>query len=115
MRYAILMCGFLVLSCGCSVNGFRQVPDGLTTPSQLRSAAAVARAEATALDQIAEEQEGVITRMVEGAQQAASSVGAPAALTGLLGLAGGWMVPTPGQRKRAEQAKAEGKLEAKSG
>jgi len=114
MRYVILMCVFLGSNFGCSVNGFRQVPNGLTTPSQLRSAAAIARAEATALDQIAEQQEGFILKVTDGARQAAETLGAPAALTGLLGLAGGWMVPTPGQRKRTQQAKAEGRIEAKS-
>lgn len=110
MRYAIWMCGLVVLSSGCSVNGFRSVPDGLTTPSQLRSAAAVARAEADALDQIAEEREGAIQQVIQTAQGVADQIGAPALLTGLLGAAGGWLVPTPGQRRRERLATSEGRL-----
>lgn len=114
MRLGILMFGLVVLSSGCSVNGFRSVPDGLTTPSQLRSAAAVARAEADALDQIAEEREGAIQQIIHTAQGVADQIGAPALMTGLLGAAGGWLVPTPGQRRRERVAKAEGAVE-KSG
>ena len=76
-------------------------------PSQLRSAAAVARAEADALDQIADQNEGVIRQVIGTAQQAAESLGAPAILTGLMGAAGGFLVPTPGQRKREKVAAAE--------
>ena len=107
MRYAILTCVFLVLSTGCSVRGFSNLPDGPTTPSQLRSAAAVARAEADALDQIADQNEGVIRQVLGAAQQAADSLGAPALLTGLMGAAGGFLVPTPGQRRREKVAAAE--------
>jgi hypothetical protein len=78
-------------------------------PSQLRSAAAVARAEADALEQIADQNEGVIRQMVGTAQSAAESLGAPAVLTGLLGAGAGFMVPTPGQRRREKVAAAEAK------
>jgi len=97
---------------GCTVKGFANVPDNQpTTPTQLRSAAAIARAEAQALDQIADNQEGFIRDMVSKVQGAAESLGAPALLTGLLGGAAGFLTPTPGQRRRQDQAKAEGKLE----
>ena len=79
-------------------------------PSTLRSAAAVARAEADALDQIADQNEGIIRQIIGAAQSAASGLGAPAVLTGLLGAAGGFLVPTPGQRKREQVAEARGKL-----
>ena len=79
-------------------------------PSTLRSAAAVARAEADALDEIADQNEGIIRQVVGAAQSAASGLGAPAVLTGLLGAAGGFLVPTPGQRKREQIAEARGKL-----
>jgi hypothetical protein len=81
-------------------------------PSQLRSAAAVARAEADALDQIADQNEGVIRQVVGTAQQAAESLGAPAILTGLLGAGAGFLVPTPGQRKRETIAESKGALGA---
>ena len=110
MRYVIWMFVLVGLSTGCSVRGFSNVPDGPTMPSQLRSAAAVARAEADALDQIADQNEGVIRQVVGAAQQAASGLGAPAVLTGLIGAAGGFLVPTPGQRKREQVAEARGKL-----
>ena len=55
MRFVILMCVLVASSTGCSVRGFSNLPDGPTMPSQLRSAAAVARAEADALDQIADQ------------------------------------------------------------
>lgn len=67
----------------------------------------MARAEADALDQIADQQEGVIRQVVGTVQQAAESLGAPAILTGLLGAGAGFMVPTPGQRRREQAAKAE--------
>jgi len=107
MRYAILTCVFLGLSTGCSVRGFSNLPDGPATPSTLRSAAAVARAEADALDQIADQNEGVIRQVIGAAQQAADGLGAPAVVTGLIGAAGGFLVPTPGQRRRERVAAAE--------
>lgn len=110
MRYVISMCVLVVLSYGCTVRGFQNVPDGPTSPSQLRSAAAIARAEATALEEVADQQEGVIRQVVGTVQQMADSLGAPAVLTGLLGAGAGFMVPTPGQRRRERIAQAEGKL-----
>jgi hypothetical protein len=107
MRYAILTCVFLGLSTGCSVRGFSNLPDGPATPSTLRSAAAVARAEADALDQIADQNEGVIRQVVGAVQQAADGLGAPAIVSGLIGAAGGFLVPTPGQRRREKVAAAE--------
>jgi len=119
MRCVILTSVLVGLNCGCSVRGFSNIPDGPTMPSTLRSAAAVARAEADALDEIADQNEGIIRQVVGAAQSAASGLGAPAVLTGLLGAAGGFLVPTPGQRKREQVAEARGKLggavEGKSG
>jgi hypothetical protein len=112
MRYAILICGCLVWNTGCSVRGFSNLPDGPAMPSTLRSAAAVARAEADALDQIADQNEGIIRQVIGAAQSAASGLGAPAVLTGLLGAAGGFLVPTPGQRKREAIAESKGRLGA---
>lgn len=108
MRFVILTIVWAALSTGCSVRGFRNLPDDqLTTPSQLRSAAAVARAEADALEQIADQHEGVIRQVLGTAQQTADSLGAPAIVTGLIGAAGGFLVPTPGQRRREKIAAAE--------
>jgi hypothetical protein len=119
MRCVILISVLAALSFGCSVRGFSNLPDGPAMPSTLRSAAAVARAEADALDQIADQNEGIIRQVVGAAQSAAESLGAPALLTGLLGAGAGFLVPTPGQRKREQVAEARGKLggavEGKSG
>lgn len=87
------------------------MPDGLTTPTQLREGAAVARAEATALDELANIQENTIRRIASHASQAAEALGAPAIVSGLIGAGAGFMVPTPGQRRRERVAKAEGKSE----
>ena len=110
MLFVIWTIGCLLLNAsGCTVKGFQNVPNNQpTTPSQLRSAAAVARAEAQALDAIAAEQQGVIDRTVSMVTQASDSIGAPAAISGLLGAAAGWMVPTPGSKRRERLAKAEG-------
>ena len=112
MRSVILMFVLVGLSFGCSVRGFSNLPDGPAMPSTLRSAAAVARAEADALDQIADQNEGIIRQVIGAAQSAASGLGAPAVLTGLLGAAGGFFVPTPGQRKREAIAESKGRLGA---
>ena len=66
-----------------------------------------------ALTEIADQQQGMITSVLETAQGVAAGVGAPAVLTGLLGAAGGFLVPTPGQRRRQQLAKQEGEIEAK--
>jgi hypothetical protein len=113
MRFVILICVCLASS-GCSVKGFSNLPDGPTTPSQLRSAAAVARAEATALEEVADQQEGVIRSVVGAAQSAAESLGAPAIVTGLIGAGAGFVVPTPGQRRREKAAAAEAKSDGLS-
>ena len=118
MRCVILMGGFLLLSStGCVVRGFQQVPDGPTSPPQLRIAAAVARAEAEALDAAAAEQQGTIDNTVALLKDTVQQIvpqggGIPDALWGLLGLGAGWMVPTPGQKRRERVAAAETRLGA---
>lgn len=118
MRCVILMGGFLLLnSTGCVVRGFQQVPDGPTSPPQLRIAAAVARAEAEALDAAAAESQGTIDNTVALVRDTVREIvpqggGIPDALWGLLGLGAGWMVPTPGQKRRERVAAAETRLGA---
>lgn len=111
MRFGILISVLAASSCGCSVRGFENIPDGLTTPGQLRGAASIARAEAQALDDLADQQEGVLRQVVGAAQSAAETLGAPAIVTGLIGAGAGFIVPTPGQRRRERVAKAEGAAE----
>lgn len=107
--FATLTLAWLCLNVGCSVTGFRPIPDGPTTPGQLRAGAAVARAEANALDAIADQQEGVIRETLGAATAIADAAGAgPFAGLALGGLAG-WLVPTPNQRRRERLAAAEAK------
>lgn len=68
-----------------------------------------------ALTEIADQQQGMIQNALSVAEGVAGSVGAPALLTGLLGAAGGFLVPTPAQRKRVAQAKREGEVEGLAG
>ena len=115
MRYVILMFGLVVLSSGCHVKGFKTVPDGLSSPGQLRAAAAVSRAEADALEAVAAEQQGTIDKTVSLIRDTVREIvpaggGVPDALWGLLGLGAGWMVPTPGQKRRERVAASEGRL-----
>lgn len=110
MKFGGLICVFLVSS-GCSVQGFRTVPDGLTTPTQLREGAAIAKAEAVALNEIADLQENAVQQFISSTQEVASQLGAPAILTGLAGGAAGFFVPTPGQRRREKVARAEAAVE----
>lgn len=107
--FAIWGLGSLLWSAGCSVRGFQTIPDGPTTPSTLRAGAAVSRAEAQALDAIADQQEGVI-RETLGALQATAEAAGLGPLAGVaLGGAAGWLVPTPGQRRRERVAASEAK------
>ncbi len=113
VRWIVWITVFLCSSIGCSVKGFPQLEGTFHTPQQLRSAAAIATAQGRALTEIADQQQGMITSMLETAQGVAAGVGAPAVLTGLLGAAGGFLVPTPGQRRRQQLAKQEGEIAAK--
>ena len=115
MRYVILTCVLAGLSSGCHVKGFKTVPDGLSSPGQLRAAAAVSRAEAEALEAVAAEQQGTIDKTVALVRDTVREIvpaggGVPDALWGLLGLGAGWMVPTPGQKRRERVAQSEGRL-----
>ena len=110
MRFVILTSVCLGLNAGCMVRGFQNLPsDSLTTPGQLRSAAAIARSEATALEEIADQQEGVIRNIIGAAQAVTEQIGAPALVTGLVGGLAGFAVPTPGQKRRERVAAAEAK------
>jgi len=90
-----------MISSGCShVNGFRSLSDGPAGTPELRKAAATARAEADALDAIADEQTQQLRRAVDGAQGLAESLGAPELVTGLIAGLGGLLVPSPIKRKK---------------
>ena len=72
----------------------------------------MAKAEAPALEAIADQQEGVIRSTLATVQQAAEGLGAPALLTGAMGAAGAYFLPSPGQRRREKLAAAEAKAKA---
>jgi len=114
MRFTLFLLALPILS-GCSVRGFPQLEGDFHSPGQLRSAAAIAKAQGQALEEIANQQQGMIQTALSAAEGLAGAVGAPAVLTGLLGAAGGFLVPTPAQRKRVAQAKREGEVEGLAG
>ena len=88
-------------SSGCSsVTGFRSLSDGQAGTPELRKAAATARAEADALDAIADQQSEQLRQAVDGAHGIAESLGAPELVTGLIAGLGGLLVPSPIRRKK---------------
>ena len=114
MRSILFLLALPILS-ACSVKGFPQLEGDFHSPGQLRSAAAIAKAQGMALEEIADQQQGMLQSVLATAEGVAGSLGAPAVLTGLLGAAGGFLVPTPAQRKRVAQAKREGEVEGLAG
>ena len=86
---------------GCSsVKGFGSLSDGQAATPELRKAAATARAEADALDAIADQQTQQLRDAVDGAHGLAESLGAPELVTGLIAGLGGLLVPSPIRRKK---------------
>lgn len=114
MRFIPFLLALLILS-GCSVKGFPQLEGDFHSPGQLRSAAAIAKAQGQALEEIADQQQGMIQSVLATAEGVAGSLGAPAVLTGLLGAAGGFLVPTPGQRRREALKRSQGLAEGVAG
>ena len=114
MRSILFLLALPILS-ACSVKGFPQLEGDFHSPGQLRSAAAIAKAQGMALEEIADQQQGMLQSVLQTVEGVAGSLGAPAVLTGLLGAAGGFLVPTPAQRKRVAQAKREGEVEGLAG
>jgi len=114
MKSTLFLLALPILS-ACSVKGFPQLEGDFHSPGQLRSAAAIAKAQGMALEEIADQQQGMIQSVLATAEGVAGSLGAPAVLTGLLGAAGGFLVPTPAQKKRVAQAKREGEVEGLAG
>jgi hypothetical protein len=68
-----------------------------------------------ALEEIADQQQGMIQSVLQTAEGVAGSLGAPAVLTGLLGAAGGFLVPTPGQKRREALKRSQGLAEGVAG
>ena len=92
--------GLVTLS-GCStLQGFGSLSDGTATTTEMRKAAALARAEADALDQIADQQTQSLQQAIGASQEVASMLGAPEVVTGLIGALAGILVPSPIKRKK---------------
>lgn len=105
---ALLAAMVFILS-GCATKGFQYVDSGIVTPWQLRAAAATARSEANALEQIADINEGFMQRVIQSTSEAVNSIGgAGVPIAALIGAAGGLFIPSPGSKKRLE-AKTEDK------
>lgn len=100
MRYILLIIGLACLNACSSVQGFRASTDGTMGPEEAHRAAIVARAEADALEQIAQSQYEQRGRVVNLATEASSSLGAPEVVTGLVGALGGLFLPSPIKRKK---------------
>ena len=91
----------LVTLSGCSsLQGFGSLSDGTASTTEMRKAAALARAEADALDQIADQQAQSLQQAIGASQEVASMLGAPEIVTGLIGALAGILVPSPIKRKK---------------
>jgi len=99
--YVVSIAGFVTLNGCSSLTGFGSLSDGLASTPTLRNAAATARAEADALDAIADQQTAHLRQAVDGAQDVARSLGAPELVTGLIAGLGGLLIPSPIRRKKA--------------
>ena len=100
MRLSLLIGGCLISS-GCSqLTGFGSLSDGTTSSSEMRKAAAIARAEADALDQIVAQQDAQFHQAVGATQEVASLLGAPEVASALIGAIAGILVPSPIKRKK---------------
>lgn len=100
---------YLCVSAGCSqVKGFAYADDGVMNATQARQAAAVAQAEADALNSIANEQDRSARQILGAVDTAASTLGAPEIVSGLIGAAATLFVPPPGtRRKRLNEQKQQ--------
>ena len=96
----VLIIGLATLSGCSSLQGFGSLSDGTATTTEMRKAAALARAEADALDQIADQQTQSLQQAVGASQEVASMLGAPEVVTGLIGALAGILVPSPIKRKK---------------
>ena len=100
MLSSLSTAGFLTSS-GCSqLSGFGSLSDGTASSSEMRKAAAIARAEADALDQIVAQQDAQFHQAVGATQEVASLLGAPEVASALIGAIAGILVPSPIKRKK---------------
>lgn len=111
MRCLLILC--LALA-GCRAVPSSEFVDPIPTmdPNALEEAAIVAEAKAEMYSRLSERAAGFWRGAAQTASEGLGAIGAPAALTGLIGAAGGFLVPSPGERKRVRIAKTEGRLDA---
>jgi hypothetical protein len=95
-----LIIGLVTLSGCSSLQGFGSLSDGAASTTEMRKAAALARAEADALDQIADQQAQSLQQAIGASQEVASMLGAPEIVSGLIGALAGILVPSPIKRKK---------------
>ena len=97
----LLIFVFLTLNNGCSsLQGFGSLSDGAASTTEMRKAAALARAEADALDQIADQQSQSLRDALGASQDIARTLGAPEIVTALIAGVGGLLIPSPIRRKK---------------
>jgi len=97
----------LFLQFGCSnVRGFQYADDGPLSPYAARQAAEMARAEAEALDRIADRDSELASGIANAATGLADSLGAPAAVGGIIGALSTLWIPPPGTRRKRRDADA---------
>ena len=113
MRLIASITALLFLS-GCSVKGFPQLDDGFHTPGQLRSAAAIAKAQGQALEEIANQQQGMMQTALSAAEGLAGAVGLRRSSRAFWGpLAASWSRRLPNgseSPKRSVRARSRGWL-----
>jgi hypothetical protein len=100
MLLSLSTAGFLTLSACSQLSGFGSLSDGTASSSEMRKAAAIARAEADALDQIVAQQDAQFHQAVGATQEVASLLGAPEVASALIGAIAGILVPSPIKRKK---------------
>jgi len=100
VRLSLLIAALVILSGCSSLQGFGSLSDGAASTTEMRKAAALARAEADALDQIADQQSQGLQDALGASQGIAEALGAPEVVTALIAGVGGLLIPSPIRRKK---------------
>ena len=101
---------------GCSnIRGFQHADDGVLSPYAARHAADIARAEADVLDRIADRDSEAASGVVDAATSLADSLGAPAAVGGVLGALATLWIPPPGTRRKKKSTQWTSAKSAQAG
>lgn len=100
VRLSLLIVALVILSGCSSLQGFGSLSDGAASTTEMRKAAALARAEADALDSIADQQSQSLQDALGASQGIAEALGAPEVVTALIAGVGGLLIPSPIRRKK---------------